>query len=192
MYNSNLYNYKYSIKDNIRWLNSSGFGLYLTDLILQNRIRLIADMWDWQHSLQSEGISFSFGTKIHGNIMAILSGIPSVIVNVDSRVQEMAEFYNIPNIDYKDARELVNQQNAIYTLYDKTDYSEFNKSFPEKYNGFKEFLNRCGIVKKLIPNNMFLNCSKGVYPKCATPKAIERAKRINKHKVFYSFLVDIK
>ena len=124
--------------------------------------------------------------------MAILSGIPSVIVNVDSRVQEMAEFYNIPNIDYKDARELVNQQNAIYTLYDKTDYSEFNKSFPEKYNGFKEFLNRCGIVKNINTNNRFLNCSKGAYPKCAIPKAIERAKRINKHKVFYSFLVDIK
>ncbi len=178
-----------SVKENIRWLKSSGFGFYLTDLIIEDRIRLLSDMWDWQHSLQNEGFCFSFGTRIHGNIMAILSGVPSLIVNVDSRVKEMAEFYDIPSVDYSDALKQVSNKESLYKLYEKTDYSKFNSKYNEKYNAFNDFLIKKGIVKNMNINNPFLNCSDGNYPKCATDEAKQRAKKIRKYSFLYKALL---
>ena len=177
------------IKGNIQWLKSSGFGFYFNDLILNDRIRLLADMWDWQHSLQNEGVCFSFGTRIHGNVMSILSGIPALIVNVDMRVKEMAEFYDIPNIEYSDVVNNLDTKNYIYKLYKKLDYTTFNKKFLEKYNAFNDFMVKKGIVKKLNTNNPYLNCSDGCYPKSAIVNAKKRANLIKKHKTMYSLLL---
>lgn len=192
MYNKEYYDQlKDGIKGNLRWLRTSGFKLFLPELILSNRIRLLADMWDWRYSLQHEEITFSFGTRIHGNIMALLSGIPCVIVNIDTRVKEMAEFYNIPNIDYFEATKLSQTPNALYDLYLKTDYSDFNRTYPGKFNSFNEFLQKCGIVDSINTNNSFWDKSNGEYPVSAIDEAIAKSKEIMNNKLVYSLLLSL-
>ena len=139
-------------------------GTFFADLLSDDRIRLIADMWDWQYSLINEGCVFSFGTRIHGNIMSLLSQIPCVIINVDTRVKEMAEFYNIPNIDIS---HISNKKIDLFELYTKTDYTSFNSTYNQKYDEFEKYLIKCGIVDKINSNNKFLFCSDGNYPKTA-------------------------
>ena len=141
------------------------------------------------YSLQNEGICFSLGTRIHGNIMAVLSGIPALIVNVDSRVKEMAEFYDIPNIEYCDVIKQIDKKEDLYKLYEKTDYTEFNQEYKEKYNAFNDFMIKKGIVKNMNTDNPYLNCSDGNYPKSAINEAKERAMLIKKHSFLYNALL---
>lgn len=72
------------------------FGLPAVELLVQNRINLFIDMAEWSRYIRKEEFDLSFGSRIHGNIMSILSGIPALIYAVDSRTREMAEFFDIP------------------------------------------------------------------------------------------------
>lgn len=193
MYNRDFYkDKKPNLINNLKWIKSSGIGIELADWIVNSRIRLLADMWDWQHSFQSAKISFSYGTRIHGNIMAVLSGVPALIVNVDARVKEMAEFYEIPNIEYTKALEIKENGNDIYSLYIDTDYSNFNKNFEKKYNAFTEFMINCGIIKNSMnSDNPFLNCSDGNYPVSAIKMSQIRAEKIQQKKSLYSILLSL-
>lgn len=160
-------------------------GTFFADLLSDDRIRLIADMWDWQYSLINEGCVFSFGTRIHGNIMSLLSQIPCVIINVDTRVKEMAEFYNIPNIDIS---HISNKKIDLFELYTKTDYTSFNSTYNQKYDEFEKYLIKCGIVDKINSNNKFLFCSDGNYPKTAQHETMVYSKIVKKYKAFFEII----
>lgn len=124
-------------------------GEFETKLFLKNRIKLFYDIPQWREYLQKEGINFSCGTRIHGNIMAILSGIPSLVLACDSRTQEIAEYFDIPYFRYS------NKHLDIRKLYNDVDYSNFNKLFPQKYMEFEQFLISHNLVKKLNQDNIF-------------------------------------
>ncbi len=186
LYNRTYYDsHPATVINNIRWLKMTGFGAYFSKLILHNRIRLLADVWDWQHSLQHEGFSFAFGTRIHGSILSVLSGIPTVIVDWDSRVREMAELYNIPHIEMQEALQYVDGTKNLYDLYAQVDYNDFHRTFPQKYQAFNDFLVRCGIVKEMNNHNRFWGISSGDYPISAINEAKQRARAIEKHKQVY-------
>ena len=190
LYNKHYYDrHPAGFKNDIQWLKASRFGTYFTEMILNNRIRLLADVWDWQHSLQNEGFSFAFGTRIHGSIIAVLSGLPTVIVNLDSRVKEMAELYNIPNIDMNEAKLYANGTKDLYDLYTHTDYTSFHQTFPQKYQEYNDFLVRCGIVKKINDNNKYWGISRGNYPVSAIDEAKQRARTVDRKKWMYQPLL---
>lgn len=83
---------------------------------------------------------FSFGRRIHGNIVAIISGTPALLNYSDKRTKEIAEYFNIPMTYFRYDNEC-----DIYDLYLNTDYTKFNGSYKQKYKIFKEFLYKCGI-----------------------------------------------
>lgn len=184
LYNLNYFNPNNPIRDNaIKLLRYNLGGLQLAEMILSDRIRLIADMWDWQDSFISEGISFSYGGRIHGNIIALLSGVPATVVGFDTRTREMAEFYNIPYVNtYDDVK-----PSNLYNYYQSVDFSDFNKNFSNKVDEFEKFLIKNNIVKKMNVNNSFLNHSDKNYPTNSdfimNNKAY--AKEILNNKVFY-------
>lgn len=116
------------------------YGLYGARLLLNKKIQLLIDMPDWMNYLKTEGFNFSFGTRIHGSIMPILSGIPALVIPPDTRVREMCEFFDIPTITNKEVK-----HNSLLDLYDRTDYSVFNSNFQKKLQYYIEFLKRIGI-----------------------------------------------
>jgi len=63
-------------------------------LFKQNRVRFCLDPAMWIAHL--EHFDFSFGTRIHGNIAALLSRVPAVVLAHDSRTLELAEYHAIP------------------------------------------------------------------------------------------------
>ncbi len=126
------------------------YGIERLLLLAQDRIQLFADITEWHEYLLSNGFNFSFGSRIHGNIMSLLCGIPVVICARDSRTREMAEFYDIP---YFVTNKLCKQ--TIYDIYEKVDYTKFNETFPDKYDAFQSFLVQHGIVKKMNDQNIF-------------------------------------
>lgn len=132
------------------------YGYAAVDLAVHDRMKLFFDLPVWRKYLLENEINFSYGTRIHGNIMPILCGIPSLVHVVDSRTREMAEFYHIPLIDNSAKRK------TLYELYCELDYRKFNDGFNEKYKKFRNFLSACGLIKENAPldQNDFCSISK--------------------------------
>ena len=127
-----------------------------------------------------EGIDFSFGSRIHGTIMPILSGVPSMIVPCDARTREMAEFFNIPMYDAESQKSC-----DLYELYCQTDYTKFNENFASLYDAFEDFLVDHNIVDRINPSNVFMqrNNTSTVMPPSINNDYFEAyAKSFNKNK----------
>lgn len=182
LYNSDYYdNCTNQLKKVKKIINYDNSNFVLSRLISEDRIKLIADMWDWRNSLISEDFSMSFGTRIHGNIMALLSGVPAIIVPLDIRVREMAEFYEIPHIPIDDVRQ--NKNLDLFDLFEKLDYTEFNKSFGQKYDEFQSFLIECGVIEnQMNSDNEFFKHPNSFDEQFINQDSIELAHYILKHK----------
>ncbi|WP_346664647.1 glycosyltransferase family 4 protein [uncultured Mailhella sp.] len=105
----------------------------------QDRIALYGDIPAWFEDLKRRKINFSFGCRIHGNILPILAGIPAYLDALDSRVRELGEFFSIP------ARTFDRNPEDLYELYEQTDYTAFNAGFAARYDNFAAFMSACGL-----------------------------------------------
>lgn len=132
--------------------NNDSFFAYL---LSTNRIRLIPDMYNWSRFLQNTEIDYSFGSRIHGSIMAILSGIPATVLAVDTRTQEMAEFFDIPYVKHSPGYRYSVEE--LSDFYRQADYEKFNQTYRQKYYIYEHFLVEHGIVSKINENNMFFS-----------------------------------
>lgn len=129
------------------------YGMEAAQYLAEDRIRMIADMNDWWNYLQNEGFNYAFGTRIHGTIMSLLSGIPATIITCDSRTREMAEFFDIPHCSAPanhrfSASELLEQHQQM-------DFTAFNAGFPERFRNYEKFLTDHGIVSHANTENRF-------------------------------------
>lgn len=167
----------------IRQIKDRGYlGL---DLVSSGRLLLFADMPDWMEFLRNSDFAFSFGARIHGNIMSILSGIPAMVHPCDCRTKEMAEFFDIPyitNDELKKCRDL-------YDIYEKLDYSIFNAKFQKKYDFFEKFLIDHGIIEnQMNQNNIFVSnaSDQGNVPDVVNAEILEQLNHeLHKNKMIY-------
>lgn len=119
-------------------------------LLAQDRIRLIYDIQGWDNYLQKERFNFSFGRRIHGNILSMTNQIPSVVHVCDSRTRELAEFFNIPAIDQ------IPENKSLYEIYCDADYTQFNKTFSGRFDAFQNFLKKHNISSDIEDKSLFL------------------------------------
>ena len=105
------------------------------DLYKQNKMRFFVDSIPWINYLKDK--EFSFGSRIHGNIAAILARIPAVVIVHDSRTKELVNYHKIPYFDISSS----NENTTVQDLYDLADYSEFNLHHPLNFRTYLDFLN---------------------------------------------------
>lgn len=117
---------------------------------------MIADTNDWYHYIRNHHFNFCLGTKLHGSIMSILAGVPTMMITVDTCTAEVAEYMNIPS--FTDTGRKVSAQD-FYRLYEELDYSVFNSEFEMKYRVFEKFLIDHKIVKCMNNDNRFFRKS---------------------------------
>lgn len=129
------------------------YGELAAELLAEGRIIVAADMNDWSNYLAKNNFNYAFGSRIHGTIMALLSGMPATIVTTDSRTREMAEFFDIPYVLTSPKHSFGEKE--FYKLYDKMDYSCFNRTFAKKYESYEMFLKNAGIVSNVNERNTF-------------------------------------
>lgn len=89
----------------------------------------------------NKNIDFNYGTRIHGAVGSILSGVPSFLFPTDARIRELAEYHNVPNMPAS----LVDENTDIFDIYEKTDFSQVNKGHEERFWHFVDFLNNNGL-----------------------------------------------
>jgi hypothetical protein len=103
-------------------------------LIRSDRVRFFLDPQTWfEHLAQYE---FSFGSRIHGNIAALLAGTPALLLAHDSRTLELAEYHEIP---YCTITSVEDGADAI-SLYAECDWNALNKAHPDRWDTFASFL----------------------------------------------------
>ena len=117
--------------------NNELYNNTFINLYKQGRIKGDINYYPWVKQITDNGFNFAYGSRIHGNIIAIQSGIPAFVKVIDSRTREIAEFYGIPNsLEYQ-----FNESNdSLYDLYQNISFKKFNNLYKDKFNNFKEFL----------------------------------------------------
>ena len=103
-------------------------------LIRSDRVRFFLDPKTWfEHLAQYD---LSFGTRIHGNIAALLAGTPALLLAHDSRTLELAEYHEIP---HRTITSIEEDADAI-SLYAECDWNRLNKAHPDRWDSFASFL----------------------------------------------------
>lgn len=130
-------NPKLSVKEIRKYMSQcSRLGI---EMLADGRIVCIYDLPCLANYLKSLNLNFSFGQRIHGNILCTLLEIPAIVHVYDSRTKEMAEFYNIPTYERKDGRV------DVLEAYENARWDVFNKEFLGKYNQFEKLLMSYGM-----------------------------------------------
>lgn len=96
---------------------------------------------DWSKFLADRKVSFSIGSRFHGNMMAFSNGIFALGISHDVRTNELIEAMKLPYITYQ---ELL--QNSMDEIKDMCTYGlAFYNNYYNMGEKYIEFLNQCNI-----------------------------------------------
>jgi hypothetical protein len=71
----------------------------------ETRYQLFRTTREW-YRFNKEFLSFSYGTRFHVNMAALISGKPAIWFTHDERTKELTEFMHLPSLDIEDANKL--------------------------------------------------------------------------------------
>ena len=105
-------------------------------LFQKGKVVVPLDTQTWIGELASH--DFAFGTRIHGNIAALLAGTPAVVLAHDSRTLELARYFDIP---HRLLADLPNDTGPAELLAE-ADYSRLVSGHPARFTRVADFLAR--------------------------------------------------
>jgi hypothetical protein len=108
-------------------------------LFQQRKVRFYVDPWPWIDDLREADLSF--GTRIHGNITALLAGTPAYVFAHDSRTLELARYFEIPHRRMSDVPPDVDAAD----LYAEADYGPLNDGHAARFRTFTDYLAKHGL-----------------------------------------------
>jgi hypothetical protein len=108
-------------------------------LVRDDRTRLFLDPWPWIEELRHQ--DFSFGTRIHGTITALLAGTPGVVIAHDSRTLELARYFGIP---HRTLREVDDSTDAA-DLYAAADFTSVVGGHAARWAVFRDYMTSHGL-----------------------------------------------
>ena len=85
------------------------------------------------------------GYRLHGNLMALSNGTPSIYFTYDSRTVEFAETFQIPSFDVFSGKDFVLEEYWDQSLFDK-----FNRAYHHTYREMRQFLVENGTDTKMV------------------------------------------
>ncbi|MFJ5725047.1 polysaccharide pyruvyl transferase family protein [Streptomyces sp. NPDC093149] len=105
----------------------------------EDKVRVYVDPAAWMDDLR--GFDFSFGSRIHGNIAALLAGTPATVLCGDSRTLELCRYFDIPH------RMLAKAPSDLdpAELYAEADFGPLTRGHQERFDRFMNFLDKNGL-----------------------------------------------
>lgn len=92
-----------------------------------NAQRWISDMADYD---------FTFGTRIHGNVAALLAGSPCHVIAHDSRTRELAEYFQIPFT----LSTALKKRTTAQDLFESSDFGPMMSGHEARFQRFVDYL----------------------------------------------------
>lgn len=108
-------------------------------LYREDKVRFFIDAATWIRYLAD--FDFSFGTRFHGNVAALLAGTPAHVIAHDSRTLELARYFEMP---YTKATALTGATDAAQLL-EGSDFARLVGGHRERFERFVSFLERHGL-----------------------------------------------
>lgn len=105
-------------------------------LYKNNQVRYFVDVRSWLSFLS--GVDFSFGTRLHGNVAAILAGTPSLIIPKDARMRELADYHQMPSLFVND----ITEKTCLLDIMHSKDFTTVQNVSKENFNHFISFLDK--------------------------------------------------
>ncbi len=86
---------------------------------------------------------FIFGPRLHGNIAALINGIPAVFLVRDLRIREMVEVFDFPFFYYSNLK-----NKTLESIVNQANYDKFKETYRKRYKNYLSFLNenKLGLV----------------------------------------------
>ena len=128
-------------------------------------------------------IDYSFGSRIHGNLAAVINGVPAFVFTSDTRTEELCRY---GNIQYMPVERLKDGAD-IRDIIERADFDSVSRGYEQRFDHFVDFLNQNGLdhIYKQIRNPQsipFDEAMKGVAvggrvePGCV-PRSVAKARR---------------
>lgn len=114
----------------------------------EKNVRWFFDVDQWVQFLSD--FHFVYGTRFHGNVAALLGGIPALNIVLDARTRELCEYLNLPHIHLH----AMDKSPSLGKLYDMADFSLFNATFSRKYDVYREFLKKNSLDVVMPPSGL--------------------------------------
>ncbi|MDX3810310.1 polysaccharide pyruvyl transferase family protein [Bosea thiooxidans] len=86
------------------------------------------------------------GYRLHGNLMALANGTPSIYFTYDSRTVEFADTFKIPSADV-----FASQEFRLEEYWDQARFDCFNAAYARVYGQMRDFLVENGVDNKMAP-----------------------------------------
>ncbi|MGX1547135.1 polysaccharide pyruvyl transferase family protein [Streptomyces adustus] len=105
----------------------------------EGKARVYVDPVTWIDDLR--GFDYSFGSRIHGNIAALLAGTPATVLAFDSRTLELCRYFEIPH-------RLLSEVPADLDpaeLYEQSDFGPLTGNHKQRFDRFTSFLDKNGL-----------------------------------------------
>lgn len=90
---------------------------------------------------------FSYGTRLHGNMAAMLAGTRALWIVHDMRTKEVCDYFRLPWVYLSEVRNGVN----LEALIDRADYSRCIQIYPERYRTLYDYVDQAGLPHALPP-----------------------------------------
>lgn len=119
-----------------------------SDVYAENRVRYFVNVNDWLDFMKTRDLAF--GTRLHGNIAAILADTPSLLITKDLRTRELAEFHGLCSIDEAD----LDNYNNIWDLINSADFHSPESKHMQNFENFLDFLHANGL-KTIYDDDMY-------------------------------------
>ena len=109
------------------------------EIYTQGKSYFFTNVPAWLNYLREK--EFSFGSRIHGNIAAILAGTPCFIVVSDQRIRELAEYHQIPHILMNELK----KDASIFRFHERADFAGIAKGHQARFQHYLDFLHENGL-----------------------------------------------
>ncbi|OQD59396.1 hypothetical protein MBBAR_3c00510 [Methanobrevibacter arboriphilus JCM 13429 = DSM 1125] len=104
-----------------------------SDSYKNNRVKVPISVYTWIKFLKS--VDLSFGARLHGNIMAAISGTPSIMIVKDARMKDVSEYHDLTRIYKEDLNEL----NSIQDIIDNVNFKSPLKNHEKLFKNYLKF-----------------------------------------------------
>ncbi|MCS0601511.1 polysaccharide pyruvyl transferase family protein [Streptomyces sp. LP11] len=108
----------------------------------EDKVRVYVDPVTWIDELRP--FDFSFGSRIHGNIAALLAGTPATVLCGDSRTLELCRYFEIPHQRLDQALKDPESVDPA-RLHAQADLGGLVGNHAERFDRFTGFLDRNGL-----------------------------------------------
>ena len=86
-------------------------------------------------------VDYSFGSRIHGNISAVINGVPSFVFTSDTRTEELCRWANINHMPIEE----VTESTDIRGILENTDFTSVCRGHRQRFDHYVDFLNKNGL-----------------------------------------------